>query len=94
MYLHDLQQTVIALWLGWNVYQLQRREMIANWITLNQFGDISMGEPQYPWKRFPITWRLLGAEPVREIIFRGFNDEGDREQLRASFPEAVIRYSQ
>jgi len=84
--------TAVAFWLGWNKYQLHRREQIVTWITQNGMGRISMGEPQFPWKQLPITWRLLGAKPVGEILFQGYSDDGTRAELSAYFPEAVIRY--
>jgi hypothetical protein len=51
-----------------------------------------MGEPDRPWKRLPITWQLLGVKSVQDILFAGFNDEADREQITALFPEVIIRY--
>jgi hypothetical protein len=83
--------TTIALWLGWNEYQLHQREAVEKYIT-SQGGVLNLGPPEHPWKRLPITWRLLGAKSVQFIHARGIADEGNREQTRASFPEAEIYF--
>ena len=89
--------TAFALWFGWNISQLRQRDAVEAFITA-QGGTVTRGalmvQPNRPWKRMPLSWRLLGAKPVQVIDARGITDEGDREQIRASFPEAEIRYMQ
>ena len=81
--------TAIALWLGWNAYCVHQRAIVGDFIT-SHGGSIMLGSPQRPWKRLPITWRLLGAKSVMQIIPPADADEADGEQITASFPEAQI----
>jgi hypothetical protein len=87
--------TAFSLWLGWSFSQLRQRDAVEAFITA-QGGTVTRGalmvQPYRPWKRMSLSWRLLGAKPVQIIDARGVTDEGDREQIRASFPEAEIRY--
>ena len=79
--------TVLAVWLGWNAHFVQQRDAAIKYITSNG-GQVFYGTAKKPWKRMPITWRILGGKPVEYIGGGGnLHDEGDREQLRALFPE-------
>ena len=81
--------TIIALWLGWNAYQInQRKELLRFLSTQNVY--ITYGTPPYPWKQLPTTWRLFGVKPIQEIRFQHTNwvDENGRRQIKSAFPEA------
>ena len=90
-----LAMAAVALWLGWNIYQLHQRKIVEAYIT-TLGGSLWRGESQIqvprPWKRMPFTWRLLGEKPVQSIWARGASDEDDRAQIKAYFPEADIRF--
>jgi hypothetical protein len=85
--------TVLALWFGWNVYQVRKREMVRQYINLLSASAIQPGEPLRRWQPLPIMWRILGAEPVQMIVLQnvpmGFDE---KEQIKASFPEAKIYF--
>src|SRR4051812_30476397 len=85
--------TLVAIWLGWNVQQVRTRDSVEKFILTSSAGSqvITYGPPLRPWKSLPTTWRLLGARPVTSISLKYVRlQDGDREQIRASFPEAEI----
>jgi hypothetical protein len=85
--------TAIAIWLGWNVQQVRKRAGVERFILTSSSGSqvITYGPPIRPWKSLPVTWRFLGAKPVTSISLKFVRlEEGDLEQIRASFPEAEI----
>lgn len=84
--------TVLALWLGWNAYQVRQRHRIEQYVaTFAAKQIIFYGTPVKPWKSFPIMWRLLGAKPVQYFDFQGLDlGEDDMEHIREWFPEAEI----
>ena len=82
---------LIAIWLGWNVHQVNKRKEVERFIN-STINKISYGVPEKPWRRTPFIWRLLGAEPVQSIDlrYRGTFTEEDRASIEAAFPEADI----
>jgi hypothetical protein len=84
--------TLLALWLGWNLYRLEQRKEIGKYLA--QFAIISSGEPIKPWKSLPWSWRLLGAEPIRSIEYQMSRiSREELEHVQDAFPEAeVINY--
>src|ERR1700686_1646181 len=60
----------LAVWLGWNLSYVRQREATIKFLkTANGTGV--MPDPVYPWRSLPITWRLLGAEPIGRIQVTG-----------------------
>ena len=90
--------TAFAIWLGWNVHQVQRRKAVTNYIgSFGAGARITYGEPVRPWKRLPVMWRLMGVRSVRSIELTGYElcdelTDDDRQQFIASFPEAWIAF--
>ena len=63
--------TVLTVWLGWNVYQVRKREMVRQYIVNSGQAGLVLGPPEKPWKSLPIMWRLLGVEPVQTLRLEG-----------------------
>lgn len=87
--------TAVALWLGWNVYQLQKRAGVAKFILTSSGSSqaITYGPPVRPWKSLPATWRLLGVKLVTYINLSGVKlEDEDIGQIQASFPEAEFTW--
>ena len=86
--------SILALWLGWNVHQLRKREMVEQFIVQNiNPAALEAGSPVRPWKSLPVMWQLLGAKPIRHIHVQGAHiSNDDRADIMASFPEADIVY--
>ncbi len=57
--------TILALWLGWNVHQVNQRDEITQFIRTFYGAGFTYGPPLRPWKQLPITWRLLGVKSVQ-----------------------------
>lgn len=83
--------SLVAVWLGWSVYQIQQREQVKQYI-LARGALIKEGPSEKPWKRLPMTWRLLFVEPVSSIDMHNEfeRDDPENEYIRAAFPEAEI----
>jgi hypothetical protein len=82
--------TLVCVWLGFAVYRISERSAMRQFLTSR--GDtVSLGSSQKPWKKMPLLWELLGAEPVSHInaTSGGLTDE-DRELIRKLFPEADV----
>src|SRR3954470_24109943 len=62
--------SLIAIWLGWNAYRVREREVVGQFIT-SHGGQLFAGTPKRPWKQLPLTWRLLGAQAVADVIAHG-----------------------
>jgi hypothetical protein len=86
--------TAICLWLGWGLYQVRQRERVHQFLLDRGAGVGEAGVEVKPWRRVPLTWRLLGVEPVAWIIVdgEGLSDE-DREEIRSWFPEADVTFN-
>ena len=84
--------TAVCLWLGWNVYQVQRRKAVEKYVNdLTNNSALSYGQPRRPWKTLPVIWRFLGVRPVESIDLDGaYVTDEDRDHIQAAFPEAVI----
>ncbi len=84
--------TIVCAWLGWSLRQLHQREIVRQFVLANR-GKIESGAPSRPWKSLPLSWRILGEQPVSLIDLRGrpsyFTDE-DRSYIQSYFPEAEI----
>jgi hypothetical protein len=83
---------VLCLWLGWGLYKVRPREGAVQY--LNTAGaNVSTNTVRMPWRLIPLSWRLLGAEPVSSIhVYGGVCEDYDREHIRALFPEADIDF--
>ena len=82
---------VVLFFYLWNVRQVaQRRELL---LYIEQQQGYTMNATPKPWKRLPIVWHWLGAEPIGEIYLQSskfsFND---REHVARMFPEASVFY--
>ncbi len=84
--------TLVAIWLGWNVNQLRKRDQMLRYLT-SQGAVIQKGGPTKPWKSMPFAWSLLGAEPVSAIQLPNhkFSDV-DLPHIETWFPEADIQW--
>jgi hypothetical protein len=81
----------VALWLGWNAHQVNKRREIEKYI-LSTANKIYYGEPEKPWRSMPLVWRLFGATPVRviDLRYQGIFDHDDYERIQSAFPEADV----
>ena len=85
--------TVFACWLGWNLHQVREREALLASIRTRRIRVFNFTGHQHP--ALPISWRLLGAEAVTQ--FQGISMPGgefaedERENMRAHFPELLVR---
>ena len=89
--------TVVAVCLGWNVWQITKRIAAAVYISAQVATPsnrprhtITYGEPRRPWNSLPLTWRILGVKPVASMELHGL-PLSEREKLQGLFPEAEIR---
>jgi hypothetical protein len=84
---------VLSLWLGWNYHQLRQRAWLAQFLSAQHKAGFTFGPPTRPWKRLPLTWRLMGTKSVQRIDaqdpYHRLSDE-DRRRILASFPEADV----
>jgi hypothetical protein len=84
---------IIAIWLGWNAYQLRLRRSAEQYLATKGINGsaIAYGWPEKPWKSLPIGLRLLGVKPVRSIDLQQLviTDE-EVDTIQALFPEADI----
>jgi hypothetical protein len=82
--------TVFGVWLGWNLHQVRERgRVLAEFPTQHSsFADYSNDTHQ-----LPLTWRLLGAEPISAFGFdsRGMSD-ADCRYIERLFPEAKVEH--
>jgi hypothetical protein len=80
--------------LAWLECAASKKKGWCGEIYFNQqrgFSSHYYGPPLRPWKSLPVMWRLLGTKPVTSISLKYVRlQDGDREQIRASFPEAEI----
>jgi hypothetical protein len=82
--------TIFCVWLGWNFYELRQRHLIKQFLTAQGIA-LDYGEPTAPWNSFPLSWRLLGEEPVSFIkLHRGKFSAQDVEQIARWFPESRL----
>lgn len=87
----------LSVWLGWNVYQVNQRRRIEQYIVSmpdawrknNIPVPIVYGLPTKPWKSLPIMWRILGVKSVQRLELQGVSEE-DKKNIRFWFPEADI----
>jgi hypothetical protein len=93
--------TAMALWLGWNAYQVQQRGRMEQYVEslwgfeLGSSGNIHYGPPRQPWKALPTMWRLLGVKSVQTLNLRHVEiPEEDKDHIRAWFPEAEIHFDE
>jgi hypothetical protein len=91
--------TILAIWLGWNVYQVRQRKRMELYVVSvaaayeKNPAPIVYGPPLKPWKSLPIMWRILGTKSVQEVNLTGYKvAEEDTTQIRKWFPEADIRF--
>src|SRR5687767_13949116 len=78
--------TVACMWLGWNLHAIRQRQLIRQKLIAEKVV-ITAGEPA-PWNSFPLSWRLLGEEPVDFIQLRiGEHSQADRDRIGRWFPE-------
>jgi len=87
---------VAAIWLGWNLRIVRKREETLKYLTVPSPGAASVftdGDwPPQPWRSLPTTWRLLGAKPIARIILSdGKYTEEDRVRVQDLFPEASVK---
>ncbi len=90
--------TAFAVCLGWNVYQVNQRHRIEQYVSTypdpwrknNVQVPFVYGPPTKPWKSLPIMWRLLGVKSVQEVDLQGVSEE-DKEHIRVWFPEADFK---
>lgn len=83
---------VAVSWFLWNVQQVANRRALLAYVE--QHGGYTMDEPMKPWKRVPVLWHWLGAEPVGEIyLHRSKFSFDDRDYVASMFPEASVFYS-
>jgi len=87
--------TVFAVWLGWNLSFVRRREAAFEFLMDNGATVVSPpGKFPPPWKQLPIGWRILRARTVIMIFLpKTQYSEEDREELSVLFPEANIKFS-
>ena len=88
--------TVVAIWFGWNLQLVRQREATLKYLqkipstfpvvtVATEVGQIR------PWRRLPILWQWLGAQPVRDIHLRKINaTDDDLRRLEELFPDASI----
>jgi hypothetical protein len=88
--------TLIAVWLGWTLWRLRQREKVYLYLTSSaHFSHAFVMRPDElplaPWKRLPVTWRLLGAKPLSLTkLQRDRFSERDQRQIQSLFPEALV----
>ena len=83
---------VASAWLGWNAYQIRERELIKQFM-ISKGIILTPGQPDRPWKRLPIAWRLLRVESVKFIDMHNeftHDDVDEIKHIREAFPEAEI----
>ena len=81
--------TVLCLWLGWNVQQVQERGRMA---TRMRGGVVNIpAEPYVGSYDPPLVWRLTGAKEISNVYISptDFN-EREYNRIRRLFPEAEI----
>ena len=84
--------TVLCIWLGWNLHQVQEREMLlkampARGVRLQQFDGIVVSGP------LPLAWRVLGAQPLDFnwiILPKGEFTDDEVARIRIHFPDAAV----
>lgn len=83
--------SLVAVWLGWGVYQVNKREQIKQYI-LSRGALIKEGTPEKPWKQLPIAWRMLFVKPVSSIDMHNEfeRDDPENQYIYAAFPEAEL----
>ena len=90
--------TVLCLWLGWNVHQVQQRKEWLEYIQANGAAIWSEEPPRrttrsknYPADHLPLIRRLLGAHPIGTIqLSHGRFTEDDLARVTGLFPEADV----
>jgi hypothetical protein len=78
-----------AVWFGWNVRRVHEREEML-WYVLARQGKVVFGSPTKPWRSLPLSWRIAGAKPVREIYLDWVLCRDEQEQVRQLFPDAEV----
>jgi hypothetical protein len=82
--------TIFCVWLGWNLSELRQRRSVRQYINANG-GAVFNGEPKEPWNKLPLSWAMLGEEPVNYVgVPAEFSDE-DRMRIMRWFPDAHIQ---
>jgi len=87
--------TLFAGWLGWGLQRVREREAMLKYLATQTNVMVYNAEFTYemkPWKRLPLTWRLLGAEPIHYITLpkERYLSEEDRRHIARLFPEASV----
>ncbi len=77
----------VCCWLGLNYRQVRVREYLYQRATNNSAGTL---EPPYATE-LPMIWRLMGARQVDGFLLEPYASDEDVEELRAAFPEAVVK---
>jgi hypothetical protein len=82
--------TALCVWLGWNAYQVRKREALRMEIGWRG-AVVRSGGGQETLARVPVVWRCMGAQPVRAIELPGdIFTEKDLQAVRPWFPEAKV----
>lgn len=81
--------TLIGCWLGWNVPQIRERRQLLDSLRAREAvireGDPLVGRP------LPLSWRLLGAQPVYYIELKlSRTSEDDFRAIDRLVPETAI----
>jgi hypothetical protein len=87
--------TAFAVWLGWGLQRVREREAMLKYLATQTNVRVYNAEFTYeikPWKRLPLTGRLLGAEPIHYITLpkERYLSEEDRQRIASLFPEASV----
>lgn len=84
--------TVVACWLGWNLYTVRERSRIAIAASEGGGGVVFQHESRsrrVVKKDIPWSWKLLGAEPALWVWIPSGMDE-DLAYVRGIYPEAEV----
>jgi hypothetical protein len=81
--------TVFGVWLGWNLPQVRELERI-----LEQGVSVCPENGRHVLHKVPLSWRILGAEPVSFLWLQHDASDSELSRIRALFPETATIHAE